>query len=282
MNEFHDVKILLRKERASPALVSIVVATLNSEKTLSCLFQSAHFVIDTDIEIIISDGGSTDGTIDICNENSQIIDCLLSGRDTGVYQAWNRALKHCHGRFIQFVGSDDVILFDYLKTLKLAINARGIGRIDFFSFPIQRMTACGNLSKRNYRPLITKFLMNNHLSLPHPGLIISSDFFLDRNPFDEKYKIAGDYKFIVAMLQRRKRSRIRGKILTSKSNCILEMGNSGLTGGYKNSRITLSECRRARRENDLPKLTTAECATKALLYIRRMLFSLRRRPIACN
>jgi glycosyltransferase involved in cell wall biosynthesis len=63
-----------------------------------------------DIEIVISDGGSTDGTVDIIEQNEHFIDAWVSKPDRGVAEGVNRALALAKGDFIWAVGDDDVLV----------------------------------------------------------------------------------------------------------------------------------------------------------------------------
>lgn len=103
-------------------LVSVLVITYNS----------AHFVIETlnsvrdqtyrNIELIISDDGSTDSTLDLChqwlkdNEGSFVKASLITTvQNTGTAGNCNRAFKHANGKWIKFFGADDILMPDAIQ-----------------------------------------------------------------------------------------------------------------------------------------------------------------------
>lgn len=59
------------------------------------------------IELVVFDGGSTDGTLDRLEARRDEIDVFHSGPDAGIYDAWNKALERATGSWVLFLGSDD-------------------------------------------------------------------------------------------------------------------------------------------------------------------------------
>lgn len=89
--------------------ISIVTVTYNAEKTIektifSVINQSYH-----NIEFIIIDGSSTDGTIEILKKHEEYIAYWCSEPDNGVYDAMNKGLAAATGDFLLFLGGDDVL-----------------------------------------------------------------------------------------------------------------------------------------------------------------------------
>lgn len=91
-----------------PPFFSIVIVTLNSESTIRECLESIKNQSFQDYEVIVQDGISSDKTLEI------IESCKLNGvsvkseRDTGVYHAMNKALNRIHGKWVYFLGSDDM------------------------------------------------------------------------------------------------------------------------------------------------------------------------------
>ncbi|MDH5645697.1 MAG: glycosyltransferase, partial [Candidatus Heimdallarchaeota archaeon] len=88
-------------------LVTIITAVLNGVDTLERTILSVISQSYTNIEYIIIDGGSTDGTIDIIRKYEHAIDCWVSESDTGIYDAWNKGVRLSNGEWIAFLGADD-------------------------------------------------------------------------------------------------------------------------------------------------------------------------------
>ena len=91
-------------------LVSVLTPCFNSvktiEKTLECIEQQTY----PDIEYIILDGGSTDGTLDIIEHHRAKLPkqfTLVSEKDNGIYDAMNKGIRQASGKLIGIVNSDD-------------------------------------------------------------------------------------------------------------------------------------------------------------------------------
>ncbi|MDL5501794.1 MAG: glycosyltransferase, partial [Candidatus Methanoperedens sp.] len=81
----------------------------NGAKTLQRCIDSVSNQSYLNKELIIIDGGSTDGTIEILRSSQDKITYWQSGPDNGIYDAWNKALDHARGDWICFLGSDDYL-----------------------------------------------------------------------------------------------------------------------------------------------------------------------------
>lgn len=88
-------------------LVSIITVCLNSVKTLECTIQSVRGQTYRNIEYLIIDGGSTDGTIDIIKKYEDCIAYWVSEPDQGLYDAMNKGIKRAHGQLVGIINSDD-------------------------------------------------------------------------------------------------------------------------------------------------------------------------------
>ena len=97
--------------------ISIVTACLNSESTIEKTIKSVLGQSYDNIEYIIIDGGSTDGTLDIINKYKDKLSYIVSEKDNGIYDAFNKGLKIFKGELIGFVNSDDYLLPDAMNIL---------------------------------------------------------------------------------------------------------------------------------------------------------------------
>jgi len=89
-------------------LLSIITVTLNASGHLPGLVQSirnqGRF---DDVEWVVVDGASTDGTVDILRDNSDVVTRWISERDCGLYDALNKAVRLARGEFYVVLGADD-------------------------------------------------------------------------------------------------------------------------------------------------------------------------------
>ena len=104
------------KENNYP-LISIITVVLNNsshlQKTLNSIFNQKY----QNYELIVIDGKSTDGTVDIIKKNKKKIDKWISEKDKGIYDAFNKGMNLAKGDYIGFVNSDDILLPNALKYL---------------------------------------------------------------------------------------------------------------------------------------------------------------------
>lgn len=80
---------------------------LYSAETIEKTIQSVIGQDYSNIEYIIVDGGSTDGTVDIIRRYQEDISCWLSELDNGIYDAMNKGIAHATGEIIGIINSDD-------------------------------------------------------------------------------------------------------------------------------------------------------------------------------
>lgn len=90
-------------------LMSILTVVYNGETCLEETIQSVVNQTYDNIEYIIIDGGSTDGTLQIIKKYENQIDYWVSEQDHGIYDAMNKGVRLITGDFVNFLNADDVI-----------------------------------------------------------------------------------------------------------------------------------------------------------------------------
>lgn len=176
-------------------LISVIIATYNSEKTLRQTLDSIRYQTYRDFEVIVIDGKSTDNTLGIVKEYSDIVKKYISEKDTGIYNAFNKGICLASGDYICFIGSDDCYC-DYSVFDKVSKNI--FDGVNILSAPI--------LGVNEYT--LKQHLLKNRLSneevfcgkmIPHPGLFVRRTI-MARYMFNESNKIISDYEFLVRYL----------------------------------------------------------------------------------
>lgn len=174
--------------------ITIITATYNSAATLEQTIASVARQDYPDIEYIIVDGASTDGTLEIVRKYEDKINLKwISEPDNGIYDAFNKGIDMATGEYIQFLGSDDSLCNAHaISCIAEQIEAN----TDILSATI---VVIDEKSKKQY-------IQYNHLArnkkeylggmIPHPGMFVKTS--LGRKyKFDTSYKILGDYKFFL-------------------------------------------------------------------------------------
>jgi glycosyltransferase involved in cell wall biosynthesis len=191
--------------QASHLQFSIVIAVLNGAETLSRCLESIIFQSNTQWELIVMDGGSTDGSVSIIRRYEDHITFWESQPDRGIYHAWNKALKHARGEWVCFLGADDFFWnAQVLSNLSPHLEAAPVRGVKIIYGRVVKMDAQGKRIKVLGRPwpkIRWSMLHGMPLHLPHPGLMHHRSLFDDFGLFDETFRIAGDYEFLLRGLQ---------------------------------------------------------------------------------
>ena len=87
--------------------ISIITVCLNSESTIEQAFNSVLSQDFPDIELIVVDGASTDGTLEIIEKYKNRIGASISEPDQGIYDAMNKGIELATGDVIGILNSDD-------------------------------------------------------------------------------------------------------------------------------------------------------------------------------
>ena len=119
-----DAATRSRDESGQP-LVTIITVVFNGARTLEQAIISVLTRSYDNIEFIIIDGGSTDGTLDVIRKYEHAIDYWVSEPDKGTYDAMNKALDIALGERIYFLGCDDVLVSN-LRDIALLFRNRDV------------------------------------------------------------------------------------------------------------------------------------------------------------
>lgn len=171
--------------------ISIVTVSYNSDKYIDQTITSVAAQTYENIEYIIIDGGSNDGTIDIIKKNEAHIDRWMSEPDDGIAHAMNKGIDLATGDYILFLHSDD-----YLLNPKAIEEASLLfkNKLDIYIFPV--ILKDNDTFKRSLaRPL--NFWTNFKMGSCHQGQFCSKKLFEKLGVFDTDFKITMDYDFLL-------------------------------------------------------------------------------------
>ena len=171
--------------------IAIIIATYNSAETLERCLVSCDTHNSVDSRVYIVDGGSTDGTIEIC-QKFQYVTVLCSEEDNGIYDAWNKALKIVEADWYCFIGSDDY--FTSNKSLGLLLDNIDI-RTNFISGNAILFQGDDPGKNKKIGQSYTLQQLKHKMPAIHTGSLHHKSLF-SNGCFDKKYRIAGDYEFL--------------------------------------------------------------------------------------
>lgn len=176
--------------------ISIITVALNSEKTIKDTLNSVIFQSYKSIEYIVIDGGSTDGTIDIINKYKSDIDIFISEPDAGIYDALNKGIKLATGEIIAVLHSDDLFYDEFVVSDMLNRMVVTGSEICFSDLIIVDRT--GEKILRYYMShYYKKWLFRIGWLPPHPTCFIKKSLFNEFGLYSTRYKVAGDFDFLV-------------------------------------------------------------------------------------
>lgn len=231
---------------ASPPKVSIVIGVKNGAATLQRCLDSIAAQDFATRETIVFDGASTDGTRELAERNLREgkIDLFVSEPDRGIYDAWNKAARRCRGRWISFLGCDD--LFHDAASLGALVEAgeAGAERARVVYGRVDRVTADGTLVETIGVPWErAREAFLGGVNIPHPGTLHDRQMLEEHGLFDTSYRIAADYHLLLGELP--------GRAPLFVDRVVLDMGFGGMSSRPENILVALREVARARREHGL-------------------------------
>lgn len=175
-------------------VVSIIIAVFNSIEFLPrCLNHFAEKPIGQ-FEIIVVDGRSTDGTVDILR-NSKIVDHWISEPDDGIYDAWNKGLKIARGEWIMFLGADDILMEGAIEKYLIFIEKLK-EPVEYISSKMNIVDIHGGFIQRRGKPWQWPLFLKETMTA-HPGSLHSRRLFEKYGDFNIDYKIVGDTELLL-------------------------------------------------------------------------------------
>lgn len=174
--------------------ISMITITYNSEKTLRETIESVLSQGYEDLEYIIVDGKSKDGTMDIVRAYGDKIAKVISEPDKGISDAFNKGLKMATGDVIGIINSDDLLYEGALKAVSECFLAHPTAQVVYGKG--KRLYEDGHM--RDYLPLpLTAF--DYKMPLVHPSTFVKRDAYEKFGGFEEQYKYCMDRAVLLPM-----------------------------------------------------------------------------------
>lgn len=244
---------------------SIITASFNSEKTIEATFRSIIDQSYNNLEYIVIDGNSSDGTVDLIKQyeskfkEAGIDYKWISEKDDGIYDAWNKGLEISQGDWVGFIGSDDVY-----QSYTFSLYAKYIlenPEMDFISAKT-KMVRNGKVirimgEEWNWQTF------KREMKVGHAGAIHNKKYFEKYGNFNSDFKITGDYELLLRAKEKLKVGFI--------NDCVAIMGGDGVSSTLVMK--TLSEAKRAKVESGVKNYFQASIEMY-FVYVKIVLKSL--------
>ena len=226
--------------------VSLITVTYNSEQTLPDTIKSVLSQTYTEIEYIIIDGLSTDGSREIIESFGNRISKFISEKDSGIYDALNKGIKIATGKIIGILNSDDFFHND--KVIERLVSEFNENEIDAVYGDVQFVN-------REKTSKIVRYYSSKRFNLQrfkygilpaHPSFYAKRELFEKYGYYNTNYKIAGDFELLIRFLFTHK---VKTKYIPMS---FVSMRTGGISNKSFVSKITLNrEIARACRENGI-------------------------------
>jgi glycosyltransferase involved in cell wall biosynthesis len=186
---------------SSTLKISIITVVLNNRAHIGECIQSVSSQTFADIEHIVIDGGSTDGTADIIKNCGNKISRWVSEPDRGIYDAMNKGLAMASGEVIGFLNADDV----YAAADVLGVMAAAMGDPDIdacYSDLVYVDRHDFNKVVRYWRsrPLEPGLFQGGWVPA-HPTFFVRKKIYDQYGGFDLQYKLAADFELMARFLE---------------------------------------------------------------------------------
>lgn len=175
-------------------LISIITVVRNGEKYLEQTIQSILNQTYKNIEYIIIDGASTDGTLDIIRQYEDQIDYWMSEPDSGIYDAMNKGIHLCGGEIIGIINSDDWYMKDAVS--KVALEFRKSPDTSVFHGDMRRYTLSGEVD-RVVAPMYPRMSLIYGCTINHPTCFVDIKTYQQLRGFNLSLDLASDYEFLL-------------------------------------------------------------------------------------
>lgn len=217
--------------------ISVITVCWNSKYTIVQTMLSVLAQDYPDIEYIVIDGNSSDGTIDIIRSFAQRIDRIVIEDDCGIYHAMNKGIDLATGDLFCILNSDDVfssnnvitrVAEQFKNNSNLEILLTDVRFVDFHG-PDQKqlryVSAAG----------FSKWKLRYGWMPPHPGVFMKTTVYKEVGPYKLGYKIAADYEYMVRILFKHERRH------SYKNICVVNMKVGGVSTKGLQAKHTISQ-----------------------------------------
>ena len=194
--------------------ISLITVCYNSSSTIEKTFQSVKNQSYKNLEYIVIDGGSTDGTLRIIQKFKPYILKFISEKDQGLYDAMNKGISLASGDLIGILNSDDIFFNN--NVLEDIVKFHSLNNVD---------ASIGNILQYNkygkkVRTYTSKNWNPNKLKIgfmpPHPSIFFKRELFEKFGNYHLDYISGADYELITRFFLKKKISWKFSNIITTK------------------------------------------------------------------
>lgn len=174
--------------------ITVITVNLNNKAGLEATMDSVLAQTYADLEYIVVDGGSSDGSTDVIEQHANRLAYRVSEPDRGVYHAMNKGIEHATGEYLLFLNSGDRLMDrTTLRNVDAQLNGTDL------VYGNMRYDKGDSFYDSIYPDTISLSYLYVHY-LPHPATFIKRILFERVGNYDERYAICADWVFFVRAL----------------------------------------------------------------------------------
>lgn len=247
--------------------LSLITVTYNAERTIGDTLASVAAQTFEELEYIVIDGASTDGTLDVVRRHEGLVDILISEPDRGIYDAMNKGVASASGDLVGILNSDD--FYPDADVLSDVVAAASRGGVDGVYGDLAYVEAeqTSRIVRRwrsgPYRP----GSFRRGWMPPHPTFFIRREWYERHGAYSREMGSAADYELMLRMIHK------EGARLAYLPRCLVHMRAGGESNASLRHRIAANrQDARAWVVNGLPQprgLRLLKPARKLLQYLHR-------------
>ena len=170
--------------------ISVITVCLNAVDTIEQTIQSVLGQTYDNVEYIIIDGGSTDGTLDIVEKYRERIDFFVSEPDDGLYNAMNKGTRPATGDYVHFLNADDYYCDDNVVA-DVAAATGNSSDVELIYGNVLLLHDNGVFKRKSAPETLTRESFAKQ-GFCHQALFASRDLFRRTGGFSERYKVISD------------------------------------------------------------------------------------------
>jgi glycosyltransferase involved in cell wall biosynthesis len=216
------IKGIIKNSQENMHLITVVTVVRNGEKTLEETILSIINQTYTNIEYIIIDGASTDGTLDIIKKYEEKIDYWISEADKGIYDAMNKGIDLATGKFLIFMNTGDIFFSKYVINIFVSkvidLNSIYYGDAMYVNNYLIEKTFRGGIFNK-YRLALTNIC---HQTIFYPKIIYK------KYKYNINFKYLADWVYNMMLFKRYKFVYIN-QIIAFYDNSGVSVSNRDLT-----------------------------------------------------
>ena len=220
--------------KTPPYVISVVTICYNCVNEIRATLESVVSQTYPNVDYVIIDGASTDGTTDIVKEYTERIATIVSEPDKGIYNAMNKGLAHCKGDYVVFMNAGDVFADnDVLSNVVRQIEESGTAPDLVYGTYMENNSGVVVPNRSHKKCWYGMFAS-------HQSMFYNLSFLKEHHiSYDESFRIAADYKLTLRVVH-------EGRTFLKIPTCIASFDTNGIS--CNNPQLGMDEACRARKD----------------------------------